>query len=79
MDGKDVVYGLGIVLTFALGLWNLFFNYRNTRRTNFINTVTLQRVKWLEQIRQRHRIVLRANLYVLLFRPGWHAPRTRHT
>lgn len=52
MDAKDVVYAVGILLTFALGVWNLVVSYRNTRRTNFINTVTAQRVKWLEQIRQ---------------------------
>jgi hypothetical protein len=52
MDTKDVVYAIGILLTFALGVWNLVVNYRNTRRANFINTVTAQRVKWLEQIRQ---------------------------
>jgi hypothetical protein len=27
-------------------------NYHNTRRVNFINTVTAQRVKWIEQLRQ---------------------------
>jgi predicted Co/Zn/Cd cation transporter (cation efflux family) len=52
MEGKDIVYGIGIVLTFALVVWNLVINYRNTRRANFINTVTAQRVKWIEQLRQ---------------------------
>lgn len=52
IEAKDVVYGIGIVLTFALGVWNLVLNYRNTRRANFINTVTAQRVKWIEQLRQ---------------------------
>ncbi|MEO5954252.1 MAG: hypothetical protein ABIR36_00955 [Nitrospiraceae bacterium] len=52
MDTKDIVYALGIVLTFAVGVWNLVLTYRNTRRTNFINTVTSQRVKWIEQLRQ---------------------------
>ncbi len=52
MEGKDIIYGLGILLTFALGVWNLVTNYRLTRRTSFINTVTNQRVKWIEQLRQ---------------------------
>lgn len=52
MDTKDVGYAVSIMLTFALGVWNLVVNYRNTRHTNYINTVTAQRVKWLEQIRQ---------------------------
>ncbi len=52
MDAKDVVYALGILATFVPGVWNLVMNYRNTRRSNFINTVTSQRVKWIEQLRQ---------------------------
>ena len=52
MEAKDVVYAVGIVLTFALGVWNLVVSYRNTRRASFINTVTSQRVKWIEQLRQ---------------------------
>ena len=52
MDAKDWIYGLGIVLTFAIGVWNLVSAYRTTRKTSFINTVTSQRVKWIEQLRQ---------------------------
>jgi hypothetical protein len=52
MEPKDIGYAVGIILTFALGAWNLVWNYRNMRRTNFINTVTSQRVKWIEQLRQ---------------------------
>lgn len=52
MEPKDIVYAISIVLAFSLGVWNLLVNYRNTRRTNFINTVTSHRVKWIEQLRQ---------------------------
>ena len=49
---KDIIYGAGILLTFAVGVWNLIFNYRTTRKTSFVNTVTSQRIKWIEQFRQ---------------------------
>jgi hypothetical protein len=52
LEAKDIIYGLSILLTFALGVWNLVSNYRTSRRTSFINTVTAQRVKWIEQLRQ---------------------------
>ncbi|TAM46545.1 MAG: hypothetical protein EPN55_05175 [Gammaproteobacteria bacterium] len=52
MEDKDLIYGLGILLTVALGVWNLVANYRASRKTSFINTVTSQRVKWIEQLRQ---------------------------
>lgn len=52
MEAKDIVYAISIILAFGLGVWNLVVNYRNTRRTNFINIVTSQRVQWIEQLRQ---------------------------
>jgi len=52
MDTKDVAYTISIFLTFLLGVWNLVQSYRATRKTTFINTVTSQRVKWIEQLRQ---------------------------
>ena len=52
MEGKDIVYAVGILLTFILGVWNLVNAYFQTRTTSFINTVTKQRIEWLENIRQ---------------------------
>lgn len=52
METKDIVYAVGIAFTFLIGVWNLVLNYWNSRRTNFINTVTSQRIKWIEQLRQ---------------------------
>jgi hypothetical protein len=52
MDAKDVVLAAGVVVTFVLGLWNLWANHRTNKRTTFINTVTSQRIKWIEQLRQ---------------------------
>jgi hypothetical protein len=48
---KDVFFSLGIILTFLLGVWNIVNNYRTSRRTTFINTVTSERVKWIEKLR----------------------------
>ena len=44
--------GIGVILTFALGVWNLLNNYRLSRRTAFINTVTAERVKWIDKLRE---------------------------
>jgi|SRR5208337_1314808 len=49
---KDFFYATGIILTFVIGLWNVLMNYRQSRRTAFINTVTSERVKWIETLRQ---------------------------
>lgn len=52
VEFKDIIYGFGILLTFIVGVWNLLNNYKISRKTTFINTVTAERVKWIEQLRQ---------------------------
>lgn len=52
MEAKDYIYAAGIAVTLALGVWNFIQGYRATRKASFINTVTSQRVKWIEQLRQ---------------------------
>jgi hypothetical protein len=49
---QDYIYGLGILVTLGLGVWNFIQGHRATRKASFINTVTAQRVLWLEQMRQ---------------------------
>jgi hypothetical protein len=52
MELKDLGLTAGVVVTFVLGVWNLVANLRANKRTTFINTVTSQRIKWIEQLRQ---------------------------
>ncbi|OHX36239.1 hypothetical protein BJL95_10685 [Methylomonas sp. LWB] len=52
MMNKDTIYGISILLTFVIGVWNFIHNWRAAKKTSFINTVTAQRIKWLEQMRQ---------------------------
>ncbi len=48
---KDLFFSIGIILTFIVGVWNIVNNYRTSRRTAFINTVTSERVKWIQHLR----------------------------
>jgi hypothetical protein len=52
MEPKDFVLAAGLVVTFVLGVWNAVANHRFNKRTTFVNTVTSQRIKWIEQLRQ---------------------------
>lgn len=52
MEFKDYVLALGILVTLILGIWNVVANARTNNRTAFINVVTSQRIKWIEQMRQ---------------------------
>jgi hypothetical protein len=52
MEPKDIVLAAGVVVTLLLGVWNAITNHRINRRTTFVNTVTSQRIKWIEQLRQ---------------------------
>ena len=51
-EAKDTVLAVGLVVTLFLGVMNAIANFRLSRRTTFINTVTSQRIKWIEQLRQ---------------------------
>jgi hypothetical protein len=52
IETKDIVTFIGILVTLALGIYNTVQNYINSKRTTFINTVTSERVKWIEKLRQ---------------------------
>ncbi len=52
MEAKDYVLAAGVAVTLLLGIWNAIVNHRVSKRTTFINTVTSQRIKWIEQLRQ---------------------------
>lgn len=51
-EPKDIVLAAGVVVTLVLGIWNALANFRSGQRTMFVNTVTSQRIKWIEQLRQ---------------------------
>jgi hypothetical protein len=51
-DVKDLAFAAGVIVTFILGVVNAISNYRISKRTTFVNTVTSQRIKWIEQLRQ---------------------------
>ena len=52
MEPKDYAIAAGVVVTLVLGIWNAIVNHRINKRTTFVNTVTSQRIKWIEQLRQ---------------------------
>ncbi len=51
-DAKDYAAFTGIIVTLGLGAYNAVQNYRSSRRTLFINTVTAERIKWIDKLRQ---------------------------
>lgn len=42
----------GIIFAFLLGVGNLIFNLKNSKRTTFINTVASERIKWIQNTRE---------------------------
>lgn len=52
METKDYVLVASVAVTFILGVWNAIGNHHVNKRTTFVNTVTSQRIKWIEQLRQ---------------------------
>jgi len=52
MDLKDYFYVIGIVATAGIGIWNAVNHHKTNKKTSFINTVTSERVKWLDKLRK---------------------------
>lgn len=52
MEPKDYVLAAGVIVTLILGIWNAVVNHFINKRSTFVNTVTSQRIKWIEQLRQ---------------------------
>ena len=48
MTDKDILYAIFITITFILGV----ANWVHSRKTAFINTVTSERVKWINKLRE---------------------------
>lgn len=49
---KDIFYIVGITATFLIGLGNIIYNIYIVRRTTYINSVTAERVKWINALRE---------------------------
>ena len=47
MEPKDYIYMAAVLLS----IWNAYNLYKTNKKTSFINTVTSERVKWLEKLR----------------------------
>jgi hypothetical protein len=52
MQAKDIVYLVGIGVTLLLGAFNFWLNLRTSKKTAFINSVTAERVKWIQKLRE---------------------------
>jgi hypothetical protein len=48
---KDLIVGIGVIVTAILGLVNLGYNLRNNRRSSYVNAVTATRLKWIDELR----------------------------
>ncbi|WP_411678963.1 hypothetical protein [Clostridium thailandense] len=49
---KDTLTGIGVILTFTIGVFNLVFSMKNNKKTQFINTITSSRINWMGELRE---------------------------
>jgi hypothetical protein len=48
---KDIVLFAGVLVTLILGIANLIYNLKTSKRSAFVNTVTAERIKWISKMR----------------------------
>lgn len=51
MQSKDIIYAIGIAVTLIIGIGNIIYNFYISRKTIYINSITSERVKWIEKLR----------------------------
>jgi len=49
----NILYLIGISLTFFVGVANIILTLRNSKKTTFINSVTASRIRYIQDIRNR--------------------------
>jgi hypothetical protein len=50
-DTYNLIYLLGIILSFFVGFSGLWIGIRNSRKTIFINSITASRIKYIQDLR----------------------------
>lgn len=61
----EIITLIGIGLTFAVGVANLWYSYRNNQKTQFINTVTTSRIQWINSLRDKVSAFISVNMRLL--------------
>lgn len=51
MESKDFFYIIAIMIAAGISIWNAINHHKTNKKTAFINTVTSERVKWLDKLR----------------------------
>ena len=52
LSATEAVLFAGVAVTFALGIANLVYNLKSSKRAAFVNTVTSERIKWISKVRE---------------------------
>lgn len=52
MDTKEYFYGFGLLVTLVLGLSNLISIRRSSQKSEYIRTITTERIKWIGELRK---------------------------
>ena len=50
-ESKDIIQLIAIGFTFFVSIASLYVSLKNSRKTNFINSVTASRIKWIDILR----------------------------
>lgn len=69
MTPTEIVLSAGVAVTLVLGIANLVYNLRTSKRAAFVNTVTSERIKWISKVRENISVLCALCNQWLLHRP----------
>ncbi len=53
MDNKvDIITAIGVIITAILGGINIYISYQRNMKSNYINTITAERIRWITSLKE---------------------------
>lgn len=53
LEPKELIYAIGLLLTFIVGVINFYISWVNSKQTAFVNSVTAARIEWMNLVRNK--------------------------
>lgn len=63
-DNKEAITTLGVLLTFGVSVFSLYFSVRNNKAVHYVDSVTKGRVEWIQKLKEYVSDFLKATVYM---------------
>lgn len=63
-DYKDAFTSIGVLITFIVSFFSLYFSIRNNKAVHYVNSITKSRIEWIQHLRDKvAEFIANTNIY----------------